>query len=100
MQRHVVFLQDAPMDAFHSGSKTIEFRVSRRRLPRLRARPGDGVFLKRVGGEVELTDTIITVDFCDGDLTAFIERWRHQAIDAGAYLLSKPGARDPGGQRA
>jgi hypothetical protein len=54
MATHMAFLHDEPLNEIMAGRKRFEFRLSFRRLACRSVRQGDVLFLKRVGGEVEV----------------------------------------------
>jgi hypothetical protein len=60
---HLVILRPPYLDMILSGEKTVESRLSRRRHPASsRCLPGDVLYLKRTGGDVEGRAIVARVD--------------------------------------
>lgn len=77
---HLVILRPPYLDMILSGAKTVESRLSRRRHPAAtRCLPGDVLYLKRTGGDVEGRAMVSRVDaYTDLDpdgLRALAEQW-------------------------
>ncbi|MGD9892206.1 MAG: ASCH domain-containing protein [Dehalococcoidia bacterium] len=80
---HLVILRPPYLDLILSGDKTVESRLSRRRHPAAtRCLPGDVLYLKRTGGDIEVRATVAQIDvFADLDLAALrhlTEQWSRQ----------------------
>jgi hypothetical protein len=77
---HLVILRPPYLDMILSGDKTVESRLSRRRHPATtRCLPGDVLYLKRTGGDIEGRATVAAIDaYADldpGGLRALAEQW-------------------------
>src|SRR5215211_5664822 len=77
---HLVILRPPYLDMILSGEKTVESRLSRRRHPAAtRCRPGDVLYLKRTGGDIEGRARVARVDIYAGldadGLRALAEEW-------------------------
>jgi hypothetical protein len=77
---HLVILRAPYLDLILSGDKTVESRLSRRRHPATtRCLPGDVLYLKRTGGDIEGRATVAQIDaFSDLDsfaLRRLSEEW-------------------------
>ncbi len=77
---HLVILRPPYLDMILSGAKTVESRLSRRRHPAAtRCRPGDVLYLKRTGGDIEGRATVARVDiYADldsGTLRSLAAEW-------------------------
>jgi len=77
---HLVILRPPYLDMILSGEKTVESRLSRRRHPAAtRCRPGDVLYLKRTGGDIEGRATVARIDAYEGlgtdGLRALAEQW-------------------------
>jgi hypothetical protein len=86
---HLVILRPPYLDLILSGDKTVESRLSRRRHPATtRCLPGDVLYLKRTGGDIEGRATVARMDvFADLDAAAL----RHLAEEwAGRVAATEP----------
>lgn len=77
---HLVILRPPYLDLILSGDKTVESRLSRRRHPAAtRCLPGDVLYLKRTGGDIEGRAMVARVDaYADLDAAALrrlAEEW-------------------------
>jgi len=77
---HLVILRPPYLDMILSGEKTVESRLSRRRHPAAtRCHPGNLLYLKRIGGDIEGRATVARIDAYDGldsaGLQAIAEEW-------------------------
>ena len=77
---HLVILRPPYLDMILSGEKIVESRLSRRRHPAAtRCAPGDTLYLKRTGGNVEGRARVARVDaYCGlepAGLRALAEAW-------------------------
>lgn len=77
---HLVILRPPYLDMILSGEKTVESRLSRHRHPAAtRCAPGDLLYLKRAGGDIEGRARVTRIDHYDGldadGLRALAEQW-------------------------
>ena len=77
---HLVILRPPYLDMILRGEKTVESRLSRRRHPAAsRCAPGDMLYLKRTGGDVEGRARVLRIDEYSGldagALRALAEQW-------------------------
>ena len=77
---HLVILRPPYLDMILSGEKTVESRLSRRRHPAAgRCRPGDLLYLKRTGGDIEGRAVVARIDAYAGldpaGLRALAQEW-------------------------
>ena len=77
---HLVILRPPYLDMILGGEKTVESRLSRRRHPAAtRCAPGDILYLKRVGGDIEGRARVARVDvYADlerDELRALADTW-------------------------
>ena len=77
---HLVILRPPYLDMILSGEKTVESRLSRRRHPAAtRCAPGDILYLKGTGGDIEGRATVLRIDAYEGltreGLRALAETW-------------------------
>lgn len=69
-RNHLIILRPPYLDMILSGAKPVESRLSRRRHPAAgRCAPGDRLYLKRVGGDIEGRARVARID-AYADLTA------------------------------
>jgi len=60
---HLVILRPPYIDMIMTGEKTVESRLSQRRHPAAtRCRPGDLLYFKRTGGDIEGRARVVAVD--------------------------------------
>jgi hypothetical protein len=86
---HLVILRPPYLDMILTGNKTVESRLSRRRHPAAtRCVPGDVLYLKRTGGDIEGRATVARLDvYADLDPAAL----RHLAEEwAGRVAATEP----------
>lgn len=77
---HLVILRPPYLDMILAGEKTVESRLSRNRHPAVtRCAPGDVLYLKRTGGDVEGRARVAGIDRYAGlnrdGLRALAEQW-------------------------
>jgi hypothetical protein len=77
---HLVILRPPYLEMILSGEKTAESRLSRRRHPAaIRCHPGDWLYLKRTGGDIEGRARVQAIDAYAGldpdGLRALAEQW-------------------------
>jgi hypothetical protein len=87
---HLVILRPPYLDMILGGQKTVESRLSRNRHPAAtRCHPGDVLYLKRTGGDIEGRASVARIDAYEGldtdALRALSEQW------AGRVAACEPG---------
>jgi hypothetical protein len=98
---HLVILRPPYLDMILSGEKTVESRLSKHRHPAAtRCAPGDLLYLKRTGGDIEGRARVARIDHYDDldadRLRALAEHWAGRVVATEPddwYQRIKPDAR-------